>query len=373
MQKKVRIGILGVGVMGSCHADNVPTLDNCTLAALCDTKEPAMERWKNSGVELYTDPDTFFEKAKVDAVIIATPHYFHVPLALQAMERGLHVLVEKPIAVQKLDAERLVKAAEKHPELVLSAMFCCRTIPVFGKIKQLIDSGELGKIIRINWIITDWFRTQAYYDSGTWRATWGGEGGGVLLNQCPHQLDLLQWFFGMPSLVTARLFFGKYHKIEVEDEVTAILEYPDGKTAVFVASTGEAPGTNRLEIAAERGKLVLENGKLTFLRTEIPVSKFRNESRESCSLPPSWTVDIPFGPMPPSIHRIIIENFAEAILKGVPLIAPAPEGIRGLEIGNAMLLSHLKKQGVTLPIDSAEYDAQLQKLISNSSNKGKRS
>ncbi|OQA88951.1 MAG: Inositol 2-dehydrogenase [Lentisphaerae bacterium ADurb.Bin242] len=365
--EKVRIGILGVGVMGSSHADNASTLGNCTLAALCDLKKSALERWKDSGAEFYTNPDVFFKKANVDAVIIATPHYSHVPLALEAVKRGIHVLVEKPVAVEKQDAERLVKAAQEHPELVMSAMFCCRTIPMFGKVKQLIDSGELGKILRFNWIITDWFRTQAYYDSGTWRATWRGEGGGVLLNQCPHQLDLMQWFFGMPSRVTTQLTFGKYHRIEVEDEVTAILEYPDGKTAVFVASTGETPGTNRLEIAGEQGKLVLENGKLTFFRNEIPVSKFRNESRTTCGVPPVWTADIPFGPTPPSIHRIIIENFADAILKGVPLIAPAAEGIRGLEIGNAMLLSHLKGQSVTLPIDSAEYNARLQQLIKNSS------
>ncbi len=365
--EKVRIGILGVGVMGSSHAGNVSTLDSCKLAAICDLKESALERWKDSGAELYSDPEVFFEKAKVDAVIIATPHYAHVPLALEAVKRKMHVLVEKPVAVEKQDAERLVKAAEEHPELVLSAMFCLRTIPMFKKVKQLIDAGELGSLIRINWIITDWFRTQTYYDSGTWRATWRGEGGGVLLNQCPHQLDLMQWFFGMPSKVTSQIAFGKYHKIEVEDEVTAMLEYPDGKTGVFVASTGEAPGTNRLEIAGDQGKLVLENGKLTFFRTEVPVSKFRNESPMTFALPPVWTADIPFGPMPSSIHRVIIENFVNAIRSGEPLIAPAAEGIRGLEIGNAMLLSHLKGQSVTLPIASGEFNVHLQQLIRNSS------
>ncbi len=367
IMERVRIGILGVGVMGSNHANNVSTLGNCKLSAICDIKESALECWKDSGAELYTDPEVFFKKAQVDAVIIATPHYSHVPLALEAVKRGWHVLVEKPVAVEKLDAERLVKAAETHPELVMSAMFCLRTIPMFIKVKHLIDSGELGKIIRFNWIITDWFRTQAYYDSGTWRATWRGEGGGVLLNQCPHQLDLMQWFFGMPSKITSQISFGKYHTIEVEDEVTAMLEYPDGKTAVFVASTGEAPGTNRLEIAGDQGKLVLENGKLTFIRNEIPVSKFRNETKLTFALPPVWTADIPFGPSPVSIHRVIIENFANAILNGDPLIAPAAEGIRGLEIGNAMLLSQLKGQSVTLPIDAAEYNTHLQKLIKNSS------
>ena len=362
----VRIGIIGVGVMGSAHVNSVKQLKNCELTALCDIDPKVLERYRESCVELFSDSEALFASGKVDGVIISTPHYFHVPLALRAMEHGIHVLVEKPIAVQKSEAERLVAASKAHPELKLSAMFCLRRIPTNIKITQLIESGELGAIRRINWIITDWFRSQAYYDSGDWRASWRGEGGGVLLNQCPHQLDLMQWFFGMPSKVSAVLTLGKYHDIEVEDDVTAVLEYPNGATGVFVATTGEAPGTNRLEIAAERGRLVFEEGKLRFKRNEIPTSKFCRETKTQFDRPETWDIEIPVNNDGSHQHRDIIENFCNAILKGTPLIAPATEGIRGLELGNAMLLSGLKKKTVELPIDAQAFAKIMDKLIAKS-------
>lgn len=362
----VRIGIIGVGVMGSAHVNSVKQLKNCELTALCDIDPKVLERYRESGVELFSDSEALFASGKVDGVIISTPHYFHVPLALRAMEHGIHVLVEKPIAVQKSEAERLVAASKAHPELKLSAMFCLRRIPTNIKIKQLIESGELGAIRRINWIITDWFRTQRYYDSGDWRASWRGEGGGVLINQCPHQLDLMQWFFGMPERVTAFMSFGKYHRIEVEDEVTAYLEYPDGATGVFVTSTGEAPGTNRLEIAAERGRVILENGRLEFLRNEVPVSEFCRNSTERFAMPPRWNCMIPGDSSNPHMHRDIIENFGKAILYGEPLTACASEGIRGLALGNAMLLSALEKRGVSLPLDEECLAGHFDRLTANS-------
>ena len=210
----VRIGIIGTGVIGSFHIKNVSQLANCKLTALCDIDPAALERHKDTGAKLFANSDDLLASGEVDGVIIATPHYFHVPIALKAIERGIHVIVEKPIAVQKSEAQKLVAACAAHPEIKVSAMFCLRRIPANIKIKHLIDSGELGTIRRVSWIITSWFRTQTYYDSGTWRATWAGEGGGALLNQCPHQLDLMQWFFGMPDRITAKVFFGKYHKIE---------------------------------------------------------------------------------------------------------------------------------------------------------------
>ena len=363
---EVRIGIIGVGVMGSAHVNSVRQLKNCKLTALCDIDPRALERQKECGAELFSDSTALFDSGKVDAVIISTPHYSHVPLALRAMKRGIHVLVEKPVAVQKSEAARLVAAAKAHPELKLSAMFCLRRIPTNIKIKQLIDSGELGAIRRISWIITNWFRTQTYYNSGTWRATWAGEGGGVLLNQCPHQLDLMQWFFGMPCKVRATAKFGKYHDIEVEDEVNAYLEYPDGKTGNFIASTGEIPGTNRLEIMAERGRLVYEGGKLEFKRNEVETSVFSKTTDKRFGVPDIWTCEIPVAPGSPTPHKLIVDNVANAILHGTPLLAPMEEGINALELGNAMLLSGWKEETVTVPINSAEYAARLEKLIATS-------
>jgi len=370
MEKQVKIGIIGTGGMGVSHVHSVYDLPNTALAAVCDIDPAKFDRYKpevRDSVEKFTNSKDFFDKADMDAVIISTPHYDHVPLAVEALRRGKHVLVEKPVAVEKKAAMELLKEAEKYPELVKCIMLCQRTLPPHIKLKRLIDSGELGTIKRINWIVTDWFRSQFYYDSGDWRASWRGEGGGVLLNQCPHQLDLLQWFFGMPKKIHALLNIGKYHDIEVEDEVTAVMEFESGASGVFVASTGEAPGTNRLEIAATRGKVVFENGIIKFFRNEIADDEFCKTSKLGFAKPGVWNVEIPFT-YPPNFsqHRNIITNFADVILNGGELIAPLEEGIRSLEIGNAMLMSGLTGETVDLPIDHERFSGMLADLIKGS-------
>jgi predicted dehydrogenase len=368
----VRLGIIGIGTIGSFHISNIKQLSNCKLTAICDIDPAALERHKENAGDAahFNTSEELLDSGLVDGVIIATPHYFHVPIAMEAIKRGIHVLVEKPIAVQKSQAEEFVKLCKENPKIIASAMFCLRRMPANMKLKSLIDSGELGTIRRINWIITNWFRTQKYYDSGTWRATWSGEGGGVLLNQCPHQLDLMQWFFGMPEKITASVFFGKYHDIEVEDEVSAIFEYADGKTAIFVTSTGEAPGTNRLEIAAERGKVILENDTLYFYRNEEEMSQFCKNSDVFMGMPTVWDIKVPIGTIDHASHRDIIENFADAIANGTPLYAPAVEGINSLELANAMLMSGTLQQSVKLPIDSGKFDEILNNFIKNSTRKG---
>ena len=367
----VKFGIVGIGNMGSGHVHYIGELANAKLTAVCDIDPGAFDRIApetRAKIRCFTDLDEFLREGDIEAVIVAVPHYFHPDVAIRAMAAGKHIIVEKPIAVHKAEALRLIAEAEKHPELVKSLMFNQRTIPAHKKIKQLIDSGELGRITRVNWTITNWFRSQHYYDSGDWRASWRGEGGGVLLNQCPHQLDLMQWFFGMPETVRAAVKLGKYHDIEVEDEVNAYLEYADGKVGNFIASTGEMPGTNRLEIAAERGRLVFEGGKLEFIRNEIETSVFCRTTKTVFGTSDNWRceINVPDGGASAHQHRNIISNVAEAILHGTPLIAPMEEGIRGLELGNAILLSGLKNKTVKLPLDAGEYAAELEKLISTS-------
>ena len=283
-------------------------------------------------------------------MLIAAPHFLHTALGIQALEAGKHVLVEKPISVHKADAERLIDA-HRRPNQVFAAMFNQRTDPFFQNLRQLVQSGDLGEIRRVHWTITNWFRTEAYYHSSDWKATWAGEGGGVLLNQCPHNLDLYQWIFGMPSTVRAFCNFGRYHDIEVEDDVTAYLEYTDGMTAVISTSTGEAPGTNRLEVAAERGKVVIENDQFLFTRNEVAMSEFSRTDPGRFSTPATCDVRIPIEGHGPQ-HNGILANFVDAILDGAPLIAPAEEGIFSLELANSFLLSSLENRSVQLPIDA---------------------
>ena len=361
---RVRLGIIGLGNIGRVHARYLleGKVRRCQLTAVADVQPERLAPFAD--LKTFTHSEDLVRSGAVDAVLIATPHYSHTTIGIDALQQGLHVLVEKPISVHKADAERLI-AAHTNKEQVFAAMFMQRTAPHYREIKRLISEGELGEIRRTNWIITDWFRTEVYYASGGWRATWKGEGGGVLLNQCPHNLDLFQWLCGMPKRVRAFAGLGKCHNIEVEDEVTAYLEYSSGATGVFVASTGEAPGTNRLEIAGDRGKLVLEEGAITFWRTEVPVSRFLKDCPESFAKPEVSKVEIPVEGEGGQ-HAAITQNFVDAILDGAPLIAPAEEGIRSVELANAMLYSHFTGQTVELPLDAVAYERLLQELIANS-------
>lgn len=361
----IRFGIIGLGSMGTVHARSIVDglIPRASVTAVADPNKAAFRNFSEVG--LFTDSPALIHSGEVDAVLIATPHYAHTTIGVEALEAGLHVLVEKPISVHKADCERLI-AAHKNPNQVFAAMFNQRTDPSYIKLRNLIQTGELGPIRRINWIITDWFRTQAYYSSGGWRATWAGEGGGVLLNQCPHQLDLWQWIFGMPKKVRAFGKVGRYHDIEVEDDVTAYFEYENGATGIFITSTGEAPGTNRLEVVGDLGRVVVENGQIEFVRNEVSMKDFCETTPERFSKPPIWNVRIPVvggtGPQ----HVGILQNFTAAILDDSPLIAPAPEGIHSVELANAMLLSIFENRTIELPLDGAEYEAFLKKKIAES-------
>ncbi len=370
MPKQLRVGVVGLGNMGSCHLKFIKETPTCVLGSICDVNKELADKYASQyGVKAYYDATKLFKSGDIDAVIIATPHYFHPELAIAAMESGLHVITEKPVAVHKLDAQKMIDAHKKHKKLKFAAMFQQRTDDAHKKLKSLIDSGELGKITRVNWTITNWYRTQSYYNSGGWRATWGGEGGGVLLNQCPHNLDLFQWFFGMPEKIRATCNIGKYHDIEVEDEVTAYMEYKNGMTAVFITSTGEAPGTNRLEIAADRGRVILENGKISFTRNVEPMIEFCATNPGGFSTPQTWDVSIPANGG--AAHQKIIANWADSILNGAELWTPAEDGINAVELATSMLYSSFTASEVKLPLDGKKYLALLNKLVAGSKAKKK--
>ena len=301
----------------------------------------------------------------MDAVIIATPHFQHTTLGIAALEAGVHVMVEKPISSHKADAERLIAVHARHPEVVFAGMFQLRTEPRYLEIRKLIESRELGELVRVNWIATDWYRTEAYYASGGWRATWKGEGGGVLLNQCLHQLDTLQWLCGMPKRVRGFCQLGRFHQIEVEDNVTAYLEWANGATGVFTSSTGEAPGTNRFEIVGTKGKLVLENNQIIFTRNATDMVEFSQTAKQGFTKPETRREEIPFtdATLP---HAVMLQNFVNAILDQAPLIAPGEEGIHSVELANAMLYSSLLDQTLSLPMDSSAWEQKLNQLIAAS-------
>ncbi len=364
---RVRLGILGMGNIGKFHADYVLAgkIPRCELAAVCSTSPQKLDLFKAKGIAVFDDAARLIQSGVLDAVLVATPHPQHPAQGIAALETGLHLMVEKPIASHKADAERLIAAASKRPKQVFGAMFQLRTEPRYAKIRKLIQSGDLGAIVRVNWIITDWFRTEAYYASGGWRATWKGEGGGVLLNQCLHNLDTLQWLVGMPKRARGFCQLGRFHQIEVEDSVTAYLEWANGATGVFLSSTGEAPGTNRFEIVGTMGRLVMENSKLDFTRNEQDMIEFSQTAKQGFVKPDVWNVEIPFenAAIP---HAIMVQNFVNAILDGEPLIAPGPEGIHSVELANVMVYSSLLNDTIELPMDGAAWEKMLNQLIAES-------
>lgn len=367
---KVGIGIIGIGNMGSGHAKNIVAgkVTNGELVAICDIDQAKLDKAPEiygENISLYAEVEAFLKDEKIDAVVVATPHYDHPPLAIKAMNAGKHVLIEKPAGVYTKQVEEMNEVANGSDK-VFAIMYNQRNRPAHIKVKELIDDGELGEIRRVNWIITNWYRPQSYYNSGGWRATWAGEGGGTLINQNPHQLDLIQWLCGMPKRVRAFCAFGKMHDIEVEDDVTAYMEYENGATGVYITSTSDAPGTNRLEITGDRGKIVLEDNKLTFWRLRVSERQFNEEFTGGFGQPECWKCEIPIGEPKDQEHVAILKNFVDAILNGKKLIAPGVEGIKGLTISNAMHLSTWLDDWVELPINGELYYEHLQECIKTS-------
>jgi len=368
MPEKVRFGIIGVGNMGSGHAKSFMDgkVADGVLAAVCDI-DPARLEWAETalpGVARFSAAGDMFASGLIDAAIISVPHYFHPPLAIEAFRSGLHVMCEKPAGVYTKQAREMNEEADKHKDLVFGMMFNQRTNPAYIKIHDMVQSGELGEIRRVNIIITDWYRPQYYYDSGSWRGTWAGEGGGVLLNQCPHNLDLWQWICGLPVSVTSFCHEGKWHSIEVEDDVTAYTEYANGATGVFVTCTADAPGTNRFEITGDLGKLVYENGKLMQYKLAIGEREYNRTVKEAFPTPPCEASEVDVSGDYPQ-HVGVLNAFTSAILRGGKLIADGREGIRGLELSNAIHLSSWLGKTVTLPIDEDLFYNELQKKVNN--------
>lgn len=371
---KVRYGVIGIGNMGRGHAYEIfkGSTKNAVLGAVCDNRQSQLDWAKEQfGEEIprFLDYKELIKSGTCDAVIIATPHYLHPGMAMDALAAGLHVLIEKPAGVYTKAVKEMNEFAKKSG-LVFAIDYNQRTDPHYIKLREMVRNGEIGDLKRVVWIITDWYRTQSYYDSGSWRATWAGEGGGVLMNQAPHNLDLWQWIVGMPESVVGFCDFGKYHNIEVEDDVTIFARYKNGATGVFITTTGECPGTNRLEISGTKGKLVLEGGVIKFTKLSMDEREYCFQS-ESGFQKCEWTteeirVESGGGPQ----HNGIRENVVNAILNGAELIAPGCEGVNGLSICNAALLSSWQgNREVRLPICDAEYWTELEKRIKTSKSK----
>ena len=371
--KTVKLGIIGIGNMGTTHsksifAGNIPGMELAAVADFSTARREWAQGFLPQGFPIFDDGEKLIESGIVDAVLIATPHYQHPVLAIKAFGCGLHVMCEKPAGVYVKQVLEMNAVAEKSDK-VFAMMFNQRTNCNYRKMKELVSGGTLGAIKRVSWIITDWYRTQSYYDAGGWRATWDGEGGGVLLNQCPHNLDLLQWICGMPKKVRAFCHNGKWHNIEVEDDVTAYLEFANGATGTFITSTADAPGTNRFEILMEKGRLLIENGaNLTLKELDISEREFCKTAKGGFDQPPSKITNVETDGSNEQ-HNGVLKAFTNRILHGQPLIADGCEGIHSLALSNAMHLSSWLDKTVEMPMDEELFLAELNKRRAGSKSK----
>lgn len=358
--EKIRLGIIGMGNMGCGHLRSViggqcPRVEVTAAADIVPEKLDFVKE-KLPTAACFTDAVEMLDSGLIDAALIAVPHYDHPKYAIECFKRGIHVMTEKPAGVYARQVREMNEAAEGS-DVKFAIMFNQRANPLFARAREIVQSGQLGSPKRLVWIVTNWYRTQAYYNSGSWRATWNGEGGGVLLNQAPHNLDLWQWIFGMPKKIRAFCHFGKYHNIDVEDDVTIYGEYENGATSVFISTTGEAPGTNRLEISGDLGKLVLEDGKLKWWKLAVSEREFCFTCKEGFCAPDTTYEE--FTAEEPDGHPILLNNFADAILDGAELIADGREGLNSLSISNAAYISAWTDGWADIPTDEALFEEHL--------------
>jgi predicted dehydrogenase len=362
MSNPLRFGIIGLGNIGKVHCGNFAAgkIGRAVLTAASDLRPPPPGALPE-GARFFPDADAMLASGLVDAVIVATPHPLHRALGEKVLAAGLHLVMEKPLAASKLDGELLL-ARPRRPGQLFAIMMNLRTHPHYRRIRRLLADGALGKLQRVQWTITNWFRPAAYYNLSQWRATWRGEGGGVLVNQALHNLDVLQWLCGMPASLRAFCQFGRDHDIEVEDAVTALLQYENGATGVFTTATGEAPGVNRLEIAGTRGLVVLENEKLRLVENACDSAAYSRDTGNAFGAPGNAARELECDTDNPA-HAGVLANFVDAALDGAPLLADAAEGLKAVELANAMLYSTWTNATVALPLDAAAYQAALDRAI----------
>lgn len=377
MSRKVRLGIVGFGAQGSAYAKFIRQgmVPNMQIGAVADIDpEKRAAAAEELDVPVHEDHQSLLAGGDVDAVVTTVPHYLHPEIGIAALKAGVHALVDKPAGVHTKQVRELNEFAAQHPELTFGIMFNQRNNPLYQRIKQIVDAGEIGGIRRTNWIITTWWRPQGYYEQSAWRATWGGEGGGVLVNQAPHQLDLWQWICGVPKSVYSKVSYGFRRDIAVEDEVTAVVDYGGGATGTFVTAVHDLAGTDRFEILGDRGKIVVDGSKTATVTRLVDDERrlsnamgmddvrklFKGEvdpteyySREVVEFDSAWGAQ----------HSGVLENFAANILDGTPLLAPGCDGIHGVRLANAIHLSSWLDQEVPLDFDENRYLVELNERI----------
>lgn len=392
MDKKIRFGLIGIGTQGGTYAGfltgkaGIPGMaapecpPHCALGALCDI-DPAKEkmcREKYPEIPFYRDWKEMVDSDDVDAVITTVPHYLHHEIAIYCLEHGRNVLVEKPAGVRAKDVMAMNACAAAHPDVAFGIMFNQRTNKLYQNVKEIVASGEMGQIRRSQWIINSWWRPDSYYRQSEWRATWGGEGGGVLVNQAPHQLDLWQWICGVPVKVYSKNLNGCHRDIAVENDVTMMVEFANGAVGTFITCTHDANGTDRLEIDLDGGKIVVDNSRIATVYRYVKDGKHVSEDELNATMDMMQVARLTSSNSGGGLcetetientdgwgrqHTTVMENFALHCLTGSPLLAPGSDGINGVNLANSSQLSAWTGREVPNPCDPEEYARELDKRI----------
>ncbi len=362
----MRIGIIGLGNIGRVHARNIQNglVGDAQLCAVANQPIETLDDFREQGIACFDDAGKLIDSGEVEAVVVAVPPALHEPIGIRAIESGMHVMIEKPLARHKAEGQRILAALQREDQ-VIALMMNQRTNPCFLQIKAWMNEGAIGTLQRVCWTTTNWFRPEIYFQTSPWRATWQGEGGGVLMNQATHDIDMLQWLVGMPSSVQAHCSFGKYHDIEVEDEVFAYFEFPNGARGQFVASTGESPGVCRVEIVGDRGTILSDGKEATCIRTSESVSRYSKTTDEMFGSPDRSTESYASSERV-NQHATVLDHFVKAIRGEAELIADASEGIHAIELAGAMIYSTWIDAPVALPLDAAAYEKAIQEKIAAS-------
>ncbi|CZR03741.1 Gfo/Idh/MocA family protein [Trichococcus ilyis] len=381
MTEKVKLGIIGYGAEGGMYAgffkyNDERLNDNIELAAICDNDPAKKAKVAEDfpGLPFFDNYLDLLDSGVVNAIVTTVPHYDHCVIGIDALKRGIHLLGEKPAGVYTKDVERLIAVADENPETTFAIFFNQRTNPLYRRVKQLMDEKAIGDLQRATWMITTWWRPQGYYNQSAWRATWGGEGGGVLVNQAPHQLDLLQWICGKPEKVYAKLQYGAGRNIVVENEVNALLDFGNGATGSFITCTNDIVGTDRFEIFGTKGKIIVEDSKKLVVKQLVAPEAELSENMNmqdvmklfmgQINMSDYVTVTEEEFETPQGLQHIsVLNNFADHVVKGEPLLANGREGINGVTLANAMHLSSWLDKEVDYNVDGDLYLAELNKRI----------
>ena len=375
MKDYVRVGLIGFGKQGSHYVRMFiehRLFSRFRLTAIADTCPQKLQWIKDnigSEIECFDSAEAMLSSGIIDACIITTPHPMHPEHVIMCLQHGIHVLCDKPAGVHILQVQQMNREAEKHPDLVFSIMFNQRTNCAYRKLKSIIETEEYGKVRRISWTINNWYRSRYYYDSFDWRGIWKGSFGGTIMDQCPHQVDLWQWMFGMPDKVTCRMGFGSHHDIEVEDEVSAIMEYKDGCIGTFNASTSVPNGQNTLEVNLDAANIRIRGNSVFVEKFCMPEAKWQQSPRgiyEKMDVAPE--VEIPTDGKNAQ-HKGVIEAWINRILGKGEGSNDGKEGLASVMLSNAMYMSAFTGKTVSLPLDGQEYYNELMKKVKTSKTK----